>query len=208
MKNHFQKPALFRHSRGGGNDGAFLRQPIFRIALLTAVALGLAACTTPTRAPLDDPREGQVGFAEVDSAVPTETRLVLADNESYQPPLPDAGNAAPVYPADLLAQRLSPQSVCVRLAIDEHGAVADAAPVDQGPDCALGMDVESAFYAAAVEAVKRWRFEPAFRCVFPEGSGPDTACGFEDTQEVPQAVSLVYRFVFEQVDGAGRVSVQ
>lgn len=179
-----------------------------RTTLLMTLAIGLSGCAAPTRVPLDDPREGQVGFAEVDSAVPTETRLVLADNESYQPPLPDAGNAAPEYPASLLDQRLPPQSVCVRLAIDEHGAVADTAPVDQGPDCLVGMDVESAFYAAAVEAVKQWRFEPAFRCVFPESSSPDTGCGLEGTQEIPQAVSLVYRFVFEQVDGKGRVRIE
>ena len=179
-----------------------------RIAWLTALALGLSACTAPTRAPLDDPRAGQVGFTEVDSAVPTETRLVLADNESYQPPLPDAGNAAPEYPAALLARHLPLQAVCIRLSIDEHGAVTDTAPVDQGPDCTVGMDMESAFYAAAVEAVMRWRFEPAFRCVFPEGSAPEMGCGFTGTQEVPQAVSLVYRFVFEQVDGKGQVRIE
>ncbi len=179
-----------------------------RIASIMALTAAVAACSAPTRAPLEDPREGQVGFAEVDSAVPTEARLVLADNESFQPPLPDTGNAAPEYPADLLARRLPPQAVCVRLSIDEHGAVVDTAPVDQGPDCAVGMDMESAFYAAAVDAAMRWRFEPAFRCVFPEGSVPDMGCGFAGTQEVPQAVSLVYRFVFEQVDGEGRVRIE
>ena len=178
------------------------------ITLLAALTIGLTACITPTRAPLDDPREGQVGFAEVDSAVPSDIRLVLADNERYQPPLPDAANPAPEYPAHLLAHHLPPQAVCVRLSIDEYGAVTATAPVDQGPDCTLGMDVESAFYAAAVAAVMQWRFEPAFRCVFPEGSAPDMGCGFIDTQEVPQAVSLTYRFVFEQVDGKGQVRIQ
>ncbi len=179
-----------------------------RIAWPAALAISLAGCITPTRTPMDDPREGQVGFAEVDSAVPTEARLVLADNESYQPPLPAADNAAPEYPAALLSRHLPPQAVCVRIAIDEYGTVTTAAPVDQGPDCNIGMDVESAFYAAAAETVKQWRFEPAFRCVFPEGGAPDMGCGFTDTQEVPQAVSLIYRFVFEQVDGKGKVRIE
>lgn len=178
------------------------------IAVLVTLTMAVSACSTPTRTPPDDPRAGQVGFAEVDSAVPSETRLVLAENENFQPPLPDAENAAPEYPADLLVRHLPPQAVCVRLAIDEHGAVADTAPVDQGPDCAVGMDVESAFYAATVEAVTRWRFEPAFRCVYPDGSAPEMGCGLTSTQEVPQAVSLVYRFVFEQVDGRGQVRIQ
>lgn len=179
-----------------------------RITWALALTLALTACTTPTRAPPEDPREGQASFAEVDSAVPTQTRLVLSANESYQPPLPDAENAAPQYPPNLLAQRLPPQAVCVRLSIDEHGAVTNTTPVDQGPDCNVGMDVESAFYAAAAEAVMHWRFEPAFRCVFPEDRTPDMACGFDGTQEVPQAVSLVYRFVFEQVDGKGQVRIE
>jgi hypothetical protein len=185
----------------------------FRIAVLLPLMALVSACSTPPRTSLEDPRAGQVGFAEVDSAVPSETRLMLAENESFQPPLPEADNAAPEYPADLLAQRLTPQAVCVRLSIDEHGAVADTAPVDQGPDCTVGMDMESAFYAAAVEAVMRWRFEPAFRCVFstdmfPEGSAPNMGCGFAGTQELPQAVSLTYRFVFEQVDGQGQVRIE
>lgn len=179
-----------------------------RLAIPVALAALVCACAAPVRAPSDPLPTGQVGFAEVDSAVPSETRLVLADNESFQPPLPDAGNAAPDYPATLLERRLPPQTVCLRLSIDEHGAVTDTAPVDQGPDCNTGMDLESAFYAAAADAVMHWRFEPAFRCIFPEDRTPDTACGFEGTREVPQAVSLVYRFVFEQVEGHGRVRIE
>ena len=170
--------------------------------------LGIAACSSPTRTPVDDSRNGQVGFSEVNSAVVPATRLSLAENESFQPPLPAAGNAPPGYPEAQLARRLPPQTVCVRLSIDEQGDVFDAAPVDEGPDCASGMDVESAFFDAAAHATMQWRFEPAFRCVFPEGSTPGMGCGFAGTQEIPQPVSLVYRFVFEQVDGRGRVSIE
>ncbi|MFA5590812.1 MAG: hypothetical protein WDA70_08920 [Lysobacteraceae bacterium] len=181
-----------------------------RIApLAVSAALLLAACApTPTRPSPEDPRAGRVGVTEVDAAVPAEMRLVLADNESFQPPLPDFDNALPDYPADLLALRLAPRSVCLRLSIDEHGAVRDTEPVDQGPDCAVGMDIESAFHAAAAQAAMGWRFEPAFRCIFPEGTPPNSACGFDGTLEVPQPVSLIYRFVFEQIDGQGRVGIE
>lgn len=178
-----------------------------RIAMVLVMAAGVSACTAPIRTPPEDPRSGQVGFSEVDSAVVPSSRLSLAQNESFQPPLPDAGNAPPDYPEALLAQRLPPQTVCVRLSIDESGTVFDAAPVDQGPDCTMGMTVESAFFEAAAHATRQWRFEPAFRCVFPEGSPPDSACGFEGTQEIPQPVSLTFRFVFEQIDGEGQVKV-
>lgn len=175
---------------------------------LTVVAATLLAACAPTRPALEDARAGRVGVAEVDTAVPAEMRLVLADNESFQLPLPDADNVLPEYPPDLLALRLPPRSVCLRLSINENGAVTDTAPIDQGPDCAVGMDIESAFYAAAAQAAMSWRFDPAFRCIFPEGMEPHTACGFDGTLEVPQAVSLVYRFVFEQIDGQGRVGIE
>ncbi len=169
---------------------------------------GVAACSSPTRTPPEDPRSGQVGFSEVNSAVVPASRLSLAENERFQPPLPDADNTPPSYPEALLARHLPPQTVCVRISIDEHGEVFDAAPIDQGPDCTVGMDVESAFFDAAAQATMQWRFEPAFRCVLPDGSTADIGCGFEGTQEIPQPVSLVYRFVFEQIDGQGRVSIE
>jgi hypothetical protein len=52
----------------------------------------------------------------------------------------------------------------------------------------------------------QWRFDPAFRCVFPEGVRPAPGvCSGTGVEEIPQAVSLVYRFVFEQRDGRGNV---
>ncbi|MCX7562725.1 hypothetical protein OS176_04065 [Xanthomonadaceae bacterium XH05] len=178
---------------------------ILPIAILAAT---ISACTSPERPVLEDPRTGRVGVTEVDAAVPTEMRLVLASNESFQSPLPAPDNGLPDYPPDLLARRLPPQSVCVRISIDEFGIVTDGEPVDQGPDCNLGMDVESAFYAAAVAAVSEWRFEPAFRCIYPEGNIPELGCGSDGTREVPQPVSLIYRFVFEQIDGQARVGIE
>lgn len=170
------------------------------------MAMLLPACTGPSPRP-SPPPTGQVGYELADSAIQAGSRLQLAANESFQPPLPTADNVPPIYPDELLARRLPPQAVCLRVAIDERGQVFNTALVDLGLDCSGTHDVDSAFQDAAIAAALRWRFEPAFRCVFPEGQTPDTACGIDGTQEVPQPVSLVYRFVFEQVDGQGRVRI-
>lgn len=176
----------------------------FGIGLMTVVLL--AACTNPSPRPTTPPT-GQVGFELADSAIQAGSRLELAANESFQPPLPMADNAPPMYPDELLARRLPPQVVCLRVSIDERGQVFNTEPVGLGVDCSGTFAVDRAFHDAARTAALAWRFEPAFRCVFPEGQPPDTACGFDDTQEIPQPVSLVYRFVFEQVDGQGRVRI-
>ena len=151
--------------------------------------------------------QGQVGVSEVDSAVPTNTRMTLAQNETFQPPLPATGNAIPVYPDLLLAQRLPPQAVCLRVSISEAGAVSDAVPLATGPDCPEIEKVAPDFYEAAQLAARSWRFDPAFRCVYPEGVAPDPqgGCWGDGVSEVPQAVSLAYRFVFEQIGGQGTV---
>ncbi len=170
------------------------------------IAVLLSACTAPSPRPSPAP-SGQVGYELADAAIQAGSRLQLAANESFQPPLPTADNAPPMYPDELLARRLPPQAVCLRVAIDERGQVFNTALVDLGVDCSGTLDRDPAFQDAAIAAALRWRFEPAFRCVFPEGRTPEAACGTHGTQEVPQPVSLVYRFVFEQDDGQGRVRI-
>lgn len=168
--------------------------------LSLVAVLVLAGCVT---AP---PLQGQVGVQEVDSAVPAETRMTLADNELFIRPLPSADNDMPQYPANMLVHRLPPQAVCVRVSIDEKGEVSATAPIGIGPDCPADANAANAFYEAAQAAASRWHYEPAFLCVFPEDTkASSSGCLGEDVEEVPQAVSLVYRFVFEQVDGKGAV---
>lgn len=164
-------------------------------------ALLLAACAA------SPPLQGQVGVSEVDAAVPKAQRMTLADNESFQQPLPRADNPLPDYPSDQLPLRLPPQVVCVRVSIDEAGAVSATAPVGSGPDCPPEQGVPAAFHEAAADAALRWRYEPAFRCVFPEGTTPDPSGCIGEIEQRPQAVSLVYRFVFEQSEGQGQVRI-
>lgn len=178
-----------------------------RITFVTALLL--AGCATaPAEKAAPDTRGGQVGMREVTAGVPGEARLVLAQNETFAPPLPAPDNALPVYPAALLAQRLAPRAVCVQVGVGEDGSIIGTAVAPPSADCPdmPGEDLQP-FFEAAAAAAGTWRFEPAFRCVFDHVPGPDEACGNDGTQEIPQAVSLVFRFVFEQVDGRGTVRV-
>lgn len=170
--------------------------------ILPVATLLLASCVT---VPAPPPR-GAVGVREVDTAVPPAARLSLAANESFQRPLFGADNALPDYPEVLLARRLPPQSVCLRVGISEVGSVVLAEPVHEGADCAATANAAPELIAAARGATLQWRFDPAFRCVYPDGASPEPGiCVGKGVQEIPQAVSLVYRFVFEQHDGRGRV---
>lgn len=175
--------------------------------MVAALALALAACATaPSADRAAGPvRIGQVGVEDLSAAVAASARMELGDDEHFLPPLPEPDNPLPAYPAELLAQRLPPQAVCLRVSISEAGWVVLSAPLQLPPDCELqGVPVQ--FVAAAQAAVAGWRFDPALRCVFKPGERPEhrTCVG---AQEIPQAVSLTYRFVFEQQDGRGAVRI-
>lgn len=102
------------------------------LAWLTAV---LAGCAHP-RAVVEDKqssRDGAVGVSEITALVPVATRMVIADSQTFFMPLANRDNALPLYPPALLGRRLPPQSACLRVSIDDAGAVMDAAPVAQPP---------------------------------------------------------------------------
>lgn len=178
----------------------------YRIAVLGAVLIAGCA-TTPTTDSLDDPsRSGAVGMRDITQYVAPGARMVLAENESFLVPLDDDGNATPVYPADLLVRQLPPRTVCLQVGIADDGRVLSSMPVAQPPDCPAADAVEPEFLAAAAQAVQGWRYDPALRCIFPDVKTKDSAVGScNGGREVPQAVSLTYRFTFEQRDGRGSV---
>lgn len=163
-----------------------------------AAILLLAASTGTALA-----EEPAVAVDEVSAAEPD--RIVLGENERFQPPLPLASNPMPEYPASMVERALPPQTVCVSISVDEEGKATSALPVAQGPDCPAPGNAETAFFESVAATVQQWRFDPAFRCVFDYKPKPKELCGGEDTHEVPQAVSVVYRFTFELRDGLGAV---
>lgn len=178
-----------------------------RCVLMVATLLLAGCAASPVENATPDTRSGQVGVREVTAGVAGEARLVLAQNETFAPPLPAPDNALPIYPAELLAQNLPPLAVCVQVGVAEDGSVLGTSNAPPSPDCPAPLPEAQPFFDAAAATTMTWRFDPAFRCVFDHPPTPDEACGNEGTREIPQAVSLVFRFVFEQVDGRGTVRV-
>lgn len=182
-----------------------MRQAAAKLAGASIILLAIAACVTaPSEPPSVETRSGEVGVQDLTATIAPSARMTLAANENFLPPLPEPGNPSPVYPADLLAQQLPPQVLCLRVSIDEAGAVAAVAPLVQLPDCAEPDATSRLFLAAARRTLAGWRYDPAVRCTFEQAPKPDypTCVG---ARETPQAVSLTYRFVFEQQDGRGSV---
>jgi len=133
-------------------------------------------------------------------------RMVLADNESFLMPLDDMKNAHPSYPQELLGKQLPPRIVCLMVGINEKGAVTVVAKAPPSEFCAT--NAEPQFLAASETAAKTWKFDPALRCVFRNVADKERAVASCDGgKSIPQAVTLVYRFRFEQVDGKPNVHV-
>ena len=82
-----------------------------------------------------------------------------------------------------------------------------AQPFDLGAALDVDRVVLASFVRLAMHAARAWRFEPAVRCVFAnaEAKTAATNTGCAGATEIPQAVSLHYRFVFEQDEGRGAV---
>ncbi len=76
-----------------------------------------------------------------------------AGTDNQEPP-DFRGNRPPVYPAVAIARRLE-GTVVLRLTVDASGRVADVEVVDSSGHAALDE--------AAVEAIRKWRGEPAQR---------------------------------------------
>lgn len=174
--------------------------------VLAAVAssLMLAGCATLPAAPEPEPpRSGDVAVRALLDVAATE-RLQLPENEVFNAPLGETDNVVPDYPEALLARRLPPRVVCLRVSIGTDGAVMGTAPVAQPPQCPSQVGIDPAFAHAAALAAGSWHFDPAFRCVYPDAGSVQPGCT-PDSPRVAQAVSLVYRFVFEQHDGRGSV---
>ena len=174
------------------------------VVVLLVLVSGCAQQGRMTRAPSPLPRDGAVGVSEITARVPVAARMQIADTETFFMPLASHDNVLPAYPAALLAQRLPPQSACLRVSIDGAGAVMDTAPVEQPPDCPGTGAADARFFAAAAAAARQWLFDPAVRCEYPNPQAQQ-ARDCTGGRETPQAVSLAYRFVFEQRDGRGSV---
>ena len=179
----------------------------FNSWMLSGCVVMLSACASapPHAATQDDPHTGAVGVRSIDKLLTAPERMQLADNETFQMPLAERDNAAPAYPRELLAQRLAPQTVCLNVAIGADGRVSGSDPVGIEQGCPASMAAAPQFVEAAQAAVRQWRFDPAFRCVYPGAKPQEEGCVTGKEEAV--AVSLAFSFVFEQKEGKGTVRV-
>lgn len=185
---------------------------MFRSAAMLLMPALLAGCAHTRVSPVAVPdvsRSGDVGVTDISQFAAPQGRLVLAANETFLRPLPAVGNTLPGYPPSLLAQRLPPQVVCLEIGIGADGGVMNASPITATAQCPVEVAGPQAaadprFLDAARDAVLAWRFDAAFRCEYPNDAArirQDCSGG----RETAQAVSLAYRFIFEQRDGRGAV---
>jgi outer membrane biosynthesis protein TonB len=164
----------------------------WRAFVLVLLAAGCAGKRTPP----PEPPEGRTSMrpiveAEVQpgTAVPTETLTPIYASDE---------NAPPEYPAYALRAGCRDGTIAVRVVIGSDGNVQEQMEVPSRPVPADAC--HQAFRTAAAAAVARWRFAPAFR----QRRVPREGGGTRWEQE-PVPVRVDFEFLFEVVDGQGRV---
>ena len=136
--------------------------------------------------------------------------LALTEKQTFLLPIDEPGNRLPEYPAEVLAQQQVPsRAICMRVDIDEEGAVSYAGPLVREPECPAVTELSKQFVDASTAALSAWRFEPAVVCTFRTVADKQAAgMSCQGGREKPQATSLTFRLLFEQVEGKGVVRLQ
>jgi hypothetical protein len=136
--------------------------------------------------------------------------LQLTDKQTFLLPIDEPGNRLPEYPAEVLSQQQVPsRAICMRVDVDEAGGVSYTGPLVREPECPAITQLTKQFVDASVAALSTWRFEPAIVCTFRTVNAKEAAgMSCQGGREAPQATSLTFRFLFEQVDGRGVVRMQ
>jgi len=97
----------------------------------------------------------------------------------------------------------------MRVDIDEEGAVSYTGPLVREPECPAVTELSKQFVDVSVAALSSWRFEPAIVCTFRTTNAKEAAgMSCQGGRETPQATSLTFRLLFNQVDGKGVVFLQ
>jgi TonB family protein len=148
----------------------------------------------------DSPRTGSVAMQAV-SADGSQSYEV-ATNETWFEPAPMGDHVAPVYPEELLAQKLPAMTVRVRLIVDKDGIVRDSTALESPPNYPQ-------FFAAVQAAVRQWTYSPLVRSVPAE---EDTVLHFNgwsmsySGKATAMPFHQDYDIVFTQKDGKGVVT--
>lgn len=120
--------------------------------------------------------------------------------ERYEQPFPRGDQADPIYPPALLAKRLPPVVVTVKLTVTPAGDVVTVESVDAPAD--------AAFLASVRDAVLHWQFFPLVRIVpGPGKTALQTGDVFTTYDGAATALSFsrVYQFTFSQSGGVAKV---
>jgi hypothetical protein len=136
--------------------------------------------------------------------------LQLTDKQTFLLPIDEPGNRLPEYPAEVLAQQQVPsRAICMRVDVDEKGGVSYAGPLVREPECPAVTELSKQFVDVSTAALSTWRFEPAIVCTFRTKAAKEAAgMSCQGGREKPQATSLTFRLLFDQVDGKGVVRLQ
>ena len=124
----------------------------------------------------------------------------------FESPTSYSDNPTPSYPEQLLAAKLPPIEVRVRIVVDERGRVTSVKPLDMLPPDQEG------FLSSVESALSDWRFWPLVQITDGPGTSTVTASDGETMQYSGSAAPLPfyqdYQFVFRQHDGKGFISTK
>jgi TonB family protein len=180
---------------------ALVSRPLNGSAPLLAAFLILTACVAQRAIErADSPRMGSVAMQAVSA---DDSQSYAAEtNETWFEPAPMGDHVAPVYPEELLAQKLPATTVRVRLIVDTNGIVTDSTALEAPSNYPQ-------FFAAVQAAVRQWTYSPLVRSV---PGKEDTALHFNGWSVTYSGKATAmpfhqdYDIVFTQKDGQGVVT--
>jgi len=147
--------------------------------------------------------------AAVETDLQGNQRMELPENEGFQTAFPKPGNPIPEFPPELIEKQEGPIYVCLNLHVSDTGETRDALPSWGSRGCPAREDAPDAHYIySAINTMREWKFEPAFRCVFPKREKPHPQCLGNYKDEIPTAVMLAFRVVFDNSNGQREVRVE
>ena len=180
----------------------FLEKKSLRIVIIAvASCAGCASQTTKTNPQVSSPNSGTV-LGKVVEAAPSD-HYNAETGSRFEQPSASPDNALPTYPAELLAQRLPPVSIQIRIVVDGEGRVSESMPIT------AATTENKPFVGSSVTAVKGWKFSPLIK-VTP-GGGTTTIHDDSGSMQTFEghAESLPfhqdYVFVFSQKGGRADV---
>jgi hypothetical protein len=148
-------------------------------------------------------RLGQVSAQPVEPKL--EARYTVQAGARYEQPTAFPDNPMPEYPGSLLAARLPPVELKLRLVINEQGRVSATKLLNEIPVA------HQPFFSSARATVQSWKFLPLIE--ISEGEGSTTVTVHEFTTSYPGKATALpfhqdYVFVFRQVNGSPSVTVE